>query len=1166
MEEGKNMGDYLKDYLLNVMQQKKHGLYMCEFPTGTGKSYDIVHAMQEYLNTTDDNRKIIYLTTLNKNLPEKALKSAYNNDELYNSDVLRIRSNFDEVVEKIDIVDVPDDMQTETYKQLCHNVLLYRSAKKKNMYKEYVQELTKKITESEKQFRYEIKRKLKKNFPDKIQRKNAVKNNKKYQWIGKLYPAVFTDDHKILLMSISKFMKRNSVIVDSSYEFLNSDLVKDAIIFIDEFDATKDTIQDEIIEKSLQMQEDYVQLFRQICRTLNLKNFSSDMTKAIEQMDKSESSNKFEFLVNELSDISHKYSINLSIKVKEDSVDHKQNFLFNDGAFHTVLQEGKNYVRAALNETDNRVDVFFESKDDFNKHQDKENDLSLYGLLRDINRFLNHFRLFVIKWAKCYMQIVNSTRSSTADEMNEENAISSLLRKLELNDRQRKLLMGETCRIVRNKHDWIFEDGTFYQDGIEYYSFEDDDSHHDNTDLNYVKVFDTPEKIILYLSGIATVFGVSATAEINTVVGNYDINYLKEQLGNDFHSTPEELKEKTKNVLEEKWKPYYDGSINIHGEIMHGDLQGADAEEYCKEFMDSETARYAVNHIKNITDTDYQIKRYCNILKAMCAFNKTENIQSMLYLGMALPKKNNPEMNEETLEKLFELSKMTAGQKPESSLFFLTGDNFDDNKKILEDRLANGEKIFAMSSYQTIGAGQNLQYKIPKDSNVVFLGNFDDKDQRYLYKDFDAIYLANITNMTVNTYQEKKILSYDLLKMFFQIEELYENGEINYSEKDQTIKLAFRSYSGNKQYQYNKLYKTRSVVLQASRMVLQAVGRMCRTYSKNPDIYIFADSELLEKLYVGELEKRILPPEMQKIVSMSSELGKIYPLEENIVLNKAEKISSQGLWKIKQILSKNWTDVSMEVWRILREVCLVYPTANIAEYENNPYIRKFYITSGIKQNQYLYSQYADFSNVVIDFGNDKLAFRNSDRAKNKGDTDEVAVYEMNEKESRLPDILNYPGMREYFENNGYATHFDENEYLMSPVLFHNIYKGALGEVAGKFILEQELGIELQPITEPEYFEFFDYRLSDDVYVDFKNWKFNYVQGRDETIKEILRKMDSIAAKRAYIINIVSDSNYKPSAIADKRVIEIPMLIRKDRTVCYDCLNMILREDFENEDK
>lgn len=152
------------------------------------------------------------------------------------------------------------------------------------------------------------------------------------------------------------------------------------------------------------------------------------------------------------------------------------------------------------------------------------------------------------------------------------------------------------------------------------------------------------------------------------------------------------------------------------------------------------------------------------------------------------------------------------------------------NKVMEQQRLSCGEKIFVMSSYQTIGAGQNLQYKILKGKKVVQLGEFTEGDKRFLYKDFDALYLGNITNMTVNTYQDETITSHDLLQMLFQIEELYENGEMNYSEKDQMLKLAFRSYTGSDQFTLNKLYKLKSVVVQASRMVLQAVGRMCRTY------------------------------------------------------------------------------------------------------------------------------------------------------------------------------------------------------------------------------------------------------------------------------------------------------------------------------------------------
>lgn len=848
------------------MQQKKHGLYMCELPTGNGKTFDSARAMKEYADSIEDGTKIIYITTLNKNLPEDALRAAYGNEELYKQSVLRLRSNFDEVVEKLLDNEVPEGMQTEVYLKLRKDVSLYRNAiEKRYADKEYVKELEDRITEGDRQLRYEITKRLKNGFSTKTQRKNAIRNDIKYRWIGKLYPAVFTDDYKILLMSVSKFMKRNSILIDTSYEFLNSDLIENAVIVIDEFDATKDTIQSELIEKSLAMKEDYIQLFRQIYRTLNPNDFSSDMRQAMNQVESSGNRNTFISLMDEAKKIAENYHVRLSIKTREDLVDQRQIFLFNDGSFHTVLREGAQYIRSTLNEEDNRIDVFFEGKDDFFKNRNKEKDIVLYSLLRDINLFLLHFRLFTIEWARNYMDIVNSSRNGIMDVMNLENAISSVLKRLELTNRQRDLLMGETCQMVRSNHELILEDRSFYQVGMEYYEFEDNDSHHDNTNLKFVKVYDTPEKIMLYLAGKATVFGISATAEMDTVVGNYDLRYLKEQLKERFHKTPSYLKEKTRTALEKRWGAYTDGEIKVHGEIISSDIQGFNAEDYCKTFIDEEFARYCANIITNITDDEYQIIRYCNILKAMCNFNRNKDIHSMLYLGMALPKKNNPSMDEDVLLQLFEYSQLTVQQK-NSSVCFLRSDNFEQDKEELQQKLACGEKIFVMSSYQTIGAGQNLQYKIPEGRKVVRLGEFTEGDERFLYKDFDALYLGNITNMTVNTYKDEKITAHELLQMLFQIEELYENGEMNYFEKDQMLKLAFRSYTGSEQYTLNKLYKTKSVIVQASRMVLQAVGRMCRTFVKSPNIYLFVESELLEKLYVGELNKRILPPEMKAIV------------------------------------------------------------------------------------------------------------------------------------------------------------------------------------------------------------------------------------------------------------------------------------------------------------
>ena len=113
---------------------------------------------------------------------------------------------------------------------------------------------------------------------------------------------------------------------------------------------------------------------------------------------------------------------------------------------------------------------------------------------------------------------------------------------------------------------------------------------------------------------------------------------------------------------------------------------------------------------------------------------------------------------------------------------------------------------------------------------------------------------------------------------------------------------------------------------------------------------------------------------------------------------------------------------------------------------------------------------------------------------------------------------------------------------MSPVLFQNIYKGALGEVAGKFILERELGLALREIEDPEKFELFDFAADGNIFFDFKHWKGNMQMEERPIRTKILKKLDGAGGKRAFIINLFSDGVSKPSCTSDGRLVEVPGLL------------------------
>ena len=168
--------------------------------------------------------------------------------------VLRLRSNFDEVTEKLEVLSVPEEFQSDTYEVRLDLVKKYnQSVSRDSMAPEYLRNIKERLTEADRKFRGEITGKLKKTFYNKQARLKAIRTDRSWSWIGELYPAVFTDNHQALLTSISKFMKRNSCFVEPSYEFLEADFLDGALIFIDEFDATKAAMQEAIIEEALRL-------------------------------------------------------------------------------------------------------------------------------------------------------------------------------------------------------------------------------------------------------------------------------------------------------------------------------------------------------------------------------------------------------------------------------------------------------------------------------------------------------------------------------------------------------------------------------------------------------------------------------------------------------------------------------------------------------------------------------------------------------------------------------------------------------------------------------------------------------------------------------------------------------------------------------------------------
>lgn len=280
------MYDIIKRYVDN---ENKNGLMLIDMPTGSGKTYSAIkYIFDACMDPQNKDRKYIFVTTLKKNLPYDDLQKWFNSigkSELYQEKVLVIDSNMDSVVDgwslEVESAIPAEIKKSDEYKNFQRDLSFVKRQREEKtlVMREFLDSIESNLREkTEPRFRRLVSDYLAKEYVTVEQRLYAVKTDKKWQWLGKLYPAVFTRDRQVLFLSMDKLLSRNTTIVEPSYMFYNSDIVKNAVIFIDEFDATKDTILKKIIDNGLHDKVDYIELFKDIYAALHTDDFPTVLT------------------------------------------------------------------------------------------------------------------------------------------------------------------------------------------------------------------------------------------------------------------------------------------------------------------------------------------------------------------------------------------------------------------------------------------------------------------------------------------------------------------------------------------------------------------------------------------------------------------------------------------------------------------------------------------------------------------------------------------------------------------------------------------------------------------------------------------------------------------------------------------------------------------------
>ena len=1168
-----------------VKRSEKKGLVEIPLPTGFGKTHAVMQAIsmmtERETGAFPGVKKIIFTTTLKKNLPVEKLKDYYKGD--FDKEVLLLKSNVDSLIDfhaNGGLSKIPEKFKDDAFykmvKRLDHLKTLQAKKEKSSDDFEFIQELKEHANEDEQVFRKHIRSILRENFRTSVEQKKAIKKRSEFQWIGELYPYIFIDDKKVIFMSMRKLLSGLSPLAGSGNSLLTEEFLNGSILFIDEYDATKKDVKDEIIEEQLRERLDLIRVFRSVHSALHSERFSNDLLDVL-HMDDYTLQKFYESIIIHANELYERFHLGLSYRQEDGLVDRKKNFLFYDSQFQTILEKGKYTIFAQEDKARHRMSITKGESD-----SSIDGNVAIQDLLRKVDAFMKRFSYFIWRWANAYMIKENSKRTERKakdgidlDMMTVDNAAYSIIDKF-LSDRQEKRIIFSYYSKMNMQ---AMRDGqrlpySYFANGFTMFELEDNDANNDDTMMSMVKIKDTPESIMAFIAENALVFAISATAAIPSATGNYCRDYLKDVLKDKFHSLPEEdagLTDYIRKELETRNEPYRN-EIGIEVSDVPED------EELIKErlincFADKESAKLCLNKIEFETSElgeekcSYYANKYMRLAYVVRLFANQKDQQTLLYLGKALPKDSDGStLKKNVLDYIIEMANIDAGLKGLNMIqpAILTSSNFDETKEQICERLKNGEKLIIFSSYQTVGAGQNLQYPVNESyrDNVVTLPhsyNYE-KEER----DIDSIYLDDITYLTENI---NDIKHFDIKRNMYhlmQVMECFGNYEISVEAKRELVKAGFNSLQNILPKCNVSLNDAQSIKFHVTRDVIQAVGRMGRTCLRNKHISIYIYEKVLRQLDYNTLMAEFNSEEVKAIGKKlkTKEVTACIDNQLQLAMLRANTISIQVSGKILSTVKRNfkgeWSDNDMRLWKELRELVLKHPTANEEDLADDD-LRAYYINGLQPLSKYLFSvNNNSYRNIHVWFA-DEDSFRKSKQII-KDENGRLVVHKCSEDDARLQMLLNIKGIREMFQKRGYAEHFQTKKYIMSPALYTNIYKGALGEVCGRYIIENSTSLKLKEIQDGNQFEYFDYRIEDypNVYIDFKHWKISSApyNDKDAIMTEIRSKMDKIGAQRVYIVGILKDSESIANISADERIVTIPYLVDENAKIARNMLKFI----------
>ncbi len=674
-------------------------------------------------------------------------------------------------------------------------------------------------------------------------------------------------------------------------------------------------------------------------------------------------------------------------------------------------------------------------------------------------------------------------------------------------------------------------------------------------ELKYYSIFNTPESVLLHLTSHNLVFGLSATAEISRYAKNFDLNWLKNELGELYFdidnieigiiqkATKDKFTKRKNQVNVEIANELIPKELNesleniIYTTKDKDDFWGAGkAKEYRKKRVEHFFATLQwvkENKISNNSNLLF-FSSYKHILYFFEQVREPENeIYTIKIIDNALKNCYTINFQEQDFIILF----LDASQGKEIA-------KFEKNKEAYYDLFLKNLPVLLVTTYPSAGNGVNLFYYSDKQKT-------QKKDFANIHLLDSPFYFFSPINKDNDTEQEKieKIKS-----NIYYLAKLEKNKVI--TEKQFKIYLnKIRNIND-----FNDFYLNISDGL--SNLVatyIQALGRIERVWTQMDNQVIRLEREVynnLESFATNEEDWRIKQNFETNKAYFSQNVSIIFQQIAGNKLSRVQKLAHYQDEHLKESNNKCKAEIKTllaklnlvrtnklpeekllairQEWNELRQLAL---QQRFSIYEDNQLLKKYHCI--------FHTEYYDHQRKCLWI---------------QAQTQNIVPYEVNPDSSFYPwkldsifqNIVDSQILKNYFDYHRYEQGFSGKGIYFTPYFYQCILAGAIGEEAVKAIFENEQINISEKEIDNTLFELIDLKIENkEWYIDAKNYSEQTITNfqLDENDELYHPKLNEETFKRKAQEKLAKIANFHTNKI-DCKIIYINVFGTDERPIGY----------------